>query len=125
MIAVAIAFLRCASPIIRFFDDEPRVVAIAVAYVGVVAWSYAGLGTGVVLGSAITGSGATRTPLITDLAVILAVQLPASLTAVLAPGASLGRLWAAVAATYAVSGAVYAFVFRFAPWPGAARLEAR
>ncbi len=116
MVAIAIAFRRAAGPIITFFDDDPEVVAIATGYVGVVAWSYLGLGTGVVLGNAITGAGATRTTLLTDLAVIVAVQLPASLAAVLAPGATIERLWAAVAATYAVSGVAYVGVFGWARW---------
>jgi len=120
MVAVAIAFRKAAGPIITFFDDDPEVVAIAVGYVGIVAWSYLGLGTGVVLGNAITGAGATRTTLLTDLVVIVAVQLPASLAAVLAPGATLGRLWAAVAATYAVSGVAYVGVFGLVRWARAA-----
>jgi Na+-driven multidrug efflux pump len=74
----------------------------------------------VVLGSAISGAGATRTTLLTDLAVIAAVQLPVSLWAVLAPGASLPRLWWAVAATYWISGAVYVGVYQLAPWARAA-----
>ena len=120
MVGVSLAFQRAGTPIIAFFDDDPEVVAIAASYVGVVAWSYLGLGTGVVLGNAITGAGATRTTLITDLAVIAAVQLPASLSAVLAPGTSLQRLWYAVAATYWISGVVYLGVFRFVPWARAA-----
>jgi putative MATE family efflux protein len=120
MLAISLAFRRAGRPIIAFFDDDPQVVAIAAGYVGVVAWSYLGLGTGVVLGNAITGAGATRTTLVTDLAVILAVQVPASLFAVLAPGASMPRLWDAVAATYWISGVVYLGVYRLAPWPRAA-----
>jgi Na+-driven multidrug efflux pump len=70
----------------------------------------------VVLGSAITGSGATRTTLLTDLAVVLLVQIPACAAAVLLPNESLARLWAAVTLTYAVSGAVYLLVYRLVPW---------
>lgn len=120
MLAIAIAFQRASTEIVRFFDEDPKVLAIAVGYVAVVSWSYLGLGTGVVLGSAITGSGATRTTLLADVAVILAVQLPASLVAVLAPGASMTRLWLAVAATYAISGIAYLFVYRWVPWAKAA-----
>ncbi len=124
MVGLALALRWAAVPIISFFDDEPRVVAIAAGYIAVVAWSYLGLGTGVVLGNAITGAGATRTTLLTDVAVILAVQLPASLLAVLVPGETLGRLWAAVAATYAFSGVAYVGVFKWAPWARAAQGKA-
>lgn len=116
MIAIAVAYQRAGQSIVAFFDSEPRVVAIAVSYVSVVAWSYIGLGTGVVLGSAITGAGATRTTLLTDVAVVLLVQIPACAAAVLLPNESLGRLWAAVTATYVVSGLVYLVVYRVAPW---------
>lgn len=116
MLAVAMAFRHAALPIITFFDDEPKVVAVATGYVVVVAWSYLGLGTGVVLGNAITGAGATRTALVTDLVVILGVQLPASLIAVLPSDADMTKLWVAVAATYVVSGLTYVLVFRFSPW---------
>ena len=125
MIAIAIAYQRAGQSIVAFFDSDPRVVAVAVSYVNVVSWSYVGLGTGVVLGSAITGSGATRTTLLTDVAVVLLVQIPGCAAAVLLPTASLGRLWAAVAATYAVSGMVYLVVYRLAPWmKGALAAEA-
>ncbi len=116
MLAIAIAYQRAGQSIVTFFDSEPQVVAIAVSYVRVVAWSYVGLGTGVVLGSAITGAGATRTTLLTDLAVVALVQIPACAAAVLLPNESLGRLWAAVTATYVVSGLVYLVVYRVAPW---------
>lgn len=116
MIGIAIAYQRAGQTVVAFFDADPRVVAVAVSYVNVVSWSYVGLGTGVVLGSAITGAGATRTTLLTDVAVVLLVQIPACAAAVLLPNASLGRLWTAVAATYAVSGVVYLVVYRLAPW---------
>ncbi len=116
MIVIAVAFQRSAPAIVRFFDEEPEVVAIAVGYIAVVSWSYLGLGAGVILGSAMTGAGATRTTLVTDLGVILGFQLPASLAAIALPGATLERLWIAVGATYAISGATYLVVFRVAPW---------
>lgn len=120
LVAIAVGYDWAARPIVSFFDADPEVVAIAVGYVGVVAWSYLGLGTGVVLGSAITGAGATRTTLLVDLGVVVAIQLPASMLAVLLPDATPERLWIAVAATYAASGIAYAIVFRFVPWLDAA-----
>jgi putative MATE family efflux protein len=129
MLAIAMAYHRWGAGIVAFFDSDPRVVAVAVSYVDVVSWSYVGLGTGVVLGSAITGAGATRTTLLTDVAVVVLVQIPACAAAVLLPNKSLERLWAAVAVTYAASGVVYLVVYRVAPWMRSAlagkRAEAR
>ncbi len=124
MIAIVAAFSQAARPIVVFFCDEPKVVEIALGYVSTISWSYIGLGTGVVLGSAIAGAGATRTTLVTDLAVVLGFQIPACTVAVLLPNATLTRLWWCVAATYVVSGIVYGCVFAVAPWtqsPAAAR----
>lgn len=116
MALIALALQRWSSPLIRIFADDPRVVEIAAGYVRAVAWSYVGLGTGVVLGSAITGAGATRTTLLTDLLIVAGCQLPVSLLAVALPGATLGRLWIAVAATYVISGIAYLLVFRLVRW---------
>jgi putative MATE family efflux protein len=116
MILLGLGYHVWAAPVVRFFDADPAVVALGVSYVGVVAWSYVGLGTGVVLGSAMAGGGATRTALLADLAVIVAFQIPASVLCVMMPGATPERLWAAVAATYALSAVVYLLVYRFAAW---------
>jgi len=124
MLLIALAYRRYGLPIIAFFDAEPRVIDVAVGYVGVVAFCYLGLGTGVVLGNAITGAGATRLTLITDLGVVLGFQIPASLLAVLLPAPTLPRLWTAVALTYAVSGVVYAVVFRVTGWMKSAEVKA-
>jgi Na+-driven multidrug efflux pump len=116
MIAIVFAFREAARPIVVFFCDDPKVVAVALGYIFTISWSYIGLGTGVVLGSAITGAGATRTTLVTDLAVVVAFQIPACTVAVLLPHESLERLWWCVAATYLLSGVVYAIVFAAVPW---------
>ncbi len=76
---------------ITFFDDEPRVVAIAAGYVAVVAWSYLGLGTGVVL--VMTGAGATRTTLLTRGRGDPRRAAPGELLAVLVPGETCSAGW--------------------------------
>jgi putative MATE family efflux protein len=116
MAGLAVLYLLASPAVIGFFDDHPRVIDVAVEYLRIVGLSYVGLGTGVVLGSAISGAGATRTTLVADLAVVLLVQLPACALAVLTPGASLFRLWLAVAGAYVITGAVFAFVFYRVPW---------
>lgn len=121
MLSVAAAYKLAGQAIVAFFDADPRVVSIAVGYLAVVAWSYVGLGCGVVLGSAITGAGATRTTLLTDLGVVFGVQVPACLLAVALPGASPDRLWISITVTYIASGVAYFIVYRFAPWMDAAR----
>jgi len=125
MLLIALAYLRFAQPIIAFFDPDPKVIDVALGYVNIVSFCYLGFGTGVVLGSSISGSGATRLILFTDLGVVLGFQIPACLLAVLLDGATLPRLWTAVALTYAVSGVVYILVFRTTGWMRSADARAR
>lgn len=120
MLAITLAYQRWGLSIVAFFNDDERVIVASLGYVAVVAWSYLALGAGVVLGSAITGSGATRTTLLTDVAIVIGFQIPACVLAVVLPGATLDRLWSALAATYALSGVAYVVVFKVAPWIRAA-----
>lgn len=116
MLGIAVAYQLAAEPIVRFFDPDPRVVEIALGYLRVISWGYVGLGTGIVLGSAITGAGATKTTLVVDLALVALCQIPVCVLAMLLPGATPARLWAMIALSYAVSGVVYLVVFRFVRW---------
>jgi putative MATE family efflux protein len=116
MLAIAAAYSAFGEPVIAFFDSTPAVVGTAMSYIAIVAWSYVGLGAGVILGNAIAGAGATRTALLTDLGVIVGFQVPACVLAVLLPGAELTTLWKAVAITYVVSGVTFLAVYRFVPW---------
>ena len=120
MLAITLAYQRWGLSIVAFFNDDERVIVASLGYVSVVAWSYLALGAGVVLGSAITGSGATRTTLVTDMAIVLGFQIPACVLVVVLPGATLDRLWTALAATYMISGVAYVVVFKVAPWMRAA-----
>jgi putative MATE family efflux protein len=121
MAGLSLVYLFAAAPIIRFFDSHPEVVDDATHYLRVVGLAYLGLGTGVVFGSAINGAGATRTTLLTDLSVVVLVQLPLCALAVVLPGATQMRLWLAVAAAYLLTGAAFAAVFRWTPWMRAAK----
>lgn len=121
MLAIATLYATYAGPVVAFFDSTPAVVAASLSYLGIVGWSYVGLGVGVVLGSAMAGAGATRTALLTDSGIILAFQVPVCVIAVMV--SDMSGLWTAVAATYAVSGVVVAAVYRWVPWTdGAKRL---
>lgn len=111
MLLLAIAYLAFGEPIVAFFDDNPRVLEVARGYLGIVAPSYLALGLGIVLGSAMTGAGATRTTLIIDLVVTLAFQVPLSLVMMAAFAGSETRLWQALFATNVVSAVLYGFVY--------------
>lgn len=99
------------SALIAVFSTDTRVIEIGVDYFAWVAPSYVALGTGVVLGSAIQGAGATRLALVLDLVVILLVQLPLSF-AVITWFDSPTRLWQALGVTYLCYAVVYVWVYR-------------
>jgi len=111
MVLLSAAYMVFGEPIVGFFDDEPRVLEVALGYLAVVAPSYLALGLGIVLGSAMTGAGATRTTLAIDLVVTLAIQVPISLLMMTAFAGSETRLWQALVVTNFVSALAYAVVY--------------
>jgi putative MATE family efflux protein len=106
------------APLLRFFDENPHVVAIGREYLAAVGPSYVTYGAAIVLGNAFSGIGATRKTLRLDLVIVLLIQVPLCLIAVLARG-SRDALWAAIATSYAVSALVYgvAYVRSREFWP--------
>jgi putative MATE family efflux protein len=107
MTLLVLIYRRYGAPLVMFFDEDLRVVNVAIGYLDVVAPSYTALGLGIVLGSAMTGAGATRVTMLIDLAVICGFQLPFALAATSWGVTSELRLWWVVAATNVLSAAVY------------------
>jgi putative MATE family efflux protein len=112
MTLLMLAYRDFGAPVVRFFDEDPHVVSVALGYLAVVAPSYLPLGVGIVLGSAMTGAGATRTTMLIDLAVILGFQVPLAIAAVLVGDPSPVRLWMVVAATNLLGAVVYTVNYR-------------
>lgn len=110
--ALAVAYRVWAAPLIRFFDSDPEVVRLGLDYLRWVAPSYVCMGLAIVLGSAIQGAGATRQTLLLDGAVVVGLQLPASLVAVYAVDAGPLALWQAIALTYVAFALVYGVAYR-------------
>jgi Na+-driven multidrug efflux pump len=111
MFFLAVAYGHYGDSVVAFFDDAPRVVAVAREYIAWVGPSYVGLGIGIVLGSAIQGAGATRWSLLLDLLVVSLVQLPASYVVVFVLRLPPTSLWQVVAATYATYAVVYTVAY--------------
>ncbi|MFZ5893753.1 MAG: MATE family efflux transporter [Myxococcota bacterium] len=111
MALLALVYWAFGSRLVGLFDDDPQVVSMALDYFRWVGLSYVGLGTGVVLGSAIQGAGATRQALLLDAAVVLLLQLPASVVAVSLPNATPTALFQAVALTYFAFALVHAYSY--------------
>jgi len=112
MLALAIAYRLAGPSSVRFFDEDPEVVSLAVQYMLVVSPSYLALGVGLVLGSAIAGAGATRLTLTIDTLVVVLFQLPLSLWAVTGISAHPTRLWWVLVMTSLVFATAYSIVYR-------------
>ena len=100
MALLSLLYVHFATPIVGFFDRDPRVMSIAQSYLAWVAPSYVALGIGIVLGSVMQGAGAPRRALVLDACVVLAVQVPASALVLASPARSLTQVWLVVAASY-------------------------
>jgi putative MATE family efflux protein len=112
MTLLVLVYRSAGLSVVRFFDDDPGVVSVALGYLSIIAPSYLALGVGIVLGSAMTGAGATRTTMLIDLGVVMGFQLPFALAAVMLADPSPTRLWIVVAATNFLSAAVYVLNYR-------------
>jgi MATE family, multidrug efflux pump len=116
MTLLMLAYREYGSHIVRFFDEDSNVVGVALGYLSVVAPSYLPLGVGIVLGSAMTGAGATRTTMLIDLAIVFGFQLPLAIGAVVLHDPTPMRLWFVVAATNLLGAVVYATTYRKGAW---------
>lgn len=111
MAAFAVACSLWGKQFVMLFDSTPEVVDAAMAYLGMVAPGYVGLGIGIVLGSAIQGAGATRQSLRLDTLVIALVQVPLCVAAYLLRWQPTS-LWAAICATYFAFALTYIVSYR-------------
>lgn len=102
--------------ILHVFDNETAPVAIALDYLHVVAPSYVALGAGVVLGNAMAGAGATKTTFAIDALVIMGVQLPLGILAIVLFPGHIRAVFQVVAITNCASALVYAVVYGRGRW---------
>ncbi len=115
---LAFAMSLWASPLLAFFDPNPRVIEIGREYLAAVGPSYVTYGAAIVLGNAFSGVGATRKTLRLDLIIVLAIQVPLCLLAVSMRGER-RALWGAIATANAISAVVYGIAYARAKefWP--------
>lgn len=112
MLGVALAYRVYGAELVAVFDRDPAVTAVSLAYLRVVGPTYVALGTGIVLGAAMQGAGATGLTLALDSAVVVLVQIPLSVWASAGPSGSLDRLWWAIAITYVCFAVVAAIAYQ-------------
>lgn len=106
MVALSLAYVALARPIVGFFDQDPKVLTVASGYLAWVAPSYAALGIGIVLGSVMQGAGAPLRALLLDTCVVALVQLPLCALIFWSPERALPQVWAAIVLSNVVLAAV-------------------
>jgi Na+-driven multidrug efflux pump len=111
MVILASVYVIFGRSIVEFFDSTPEVVSTSLKYLRTVAFSYVGLGIGIVLGSAIQSAGLTRLTLITDSVVLLGVLLPCIVTVALMK-LPVAYMWQSVALSYVAFAVAYTLVYR-------------
>jgi len=97
---LSLLYVLFATPIVGFFDEDARVLAVAQSYLSWVAPSYVALGVGIVLGSVMQGAGAPERALILDACVVFFVQVPSSVLVLSSASRSLTQVWLVVALSY-------------------------
>ena len=112
MVALTVVYRAFGPQIVDFFDSTRSVVAFASDYITWVTPSYAALGIGIVLGSAIQGAGATLETLAVDAAVVGLIQVPASIIVVFVAHQSATGLWLVVSTTYVIYAIAYVVLYR-------------
>ncbi|GAB2599707.1 MATE family efflux transporter [Spirosoma areae] len=114
--AVGAGFFLGAAPIVGLFDDNARIVAIAVECLRVFCLGYLFMAYGMVLSQALNGAGDTRTPTIINIVCFWLVEIPLAYTlANLLNWGPLGVFWS-VAISETLLAVLAIWVFRMGRW---------
>ena len=92
MVIFGAACVAAPAPMVRFFSDDPAVVAVGAEYLRILAWSFVGSGVTFVVSSTFQALGNSVPPLMTSFGRILLVGIPAFMLAT-APGFALRWIW--------------------------------
>ena len=110
--ALAAIYVIYGRSVIGFFDSSRDVMQLGHDYFRWVAPSYVALGVGICLGSAMQGAGATRRALLLDVFVVIGMQVPAGVAAVVLSPDSATPLWQLLAVVNGVLAITYAVSYR-------------
>ncbi|GAB4022207.1 MATE family efflux transporter [Spirosoma koreense] len=114
--AVGVGFYLGAANIVGLFDDNPRVVGIAVECLRVFCLGYLFMAYGMVLSQSLNGAGDTRTPTIINIVCFWMVEIPlAYILAHLLDWGPPGVFWS-VAISETLLAVIAIFVFRRGRW---------
>lgn len=116
LVAVGVGFFIAAADIVRFFNDNVRVVAIAVECLRVFCLGYVFMAYGMVLTQALNGAGDTRTPMLINVVCFWLIEIPlAYLLATSLGWGPTGVFWS-VAISESLLAVISVWVFRRGHW---------
>ncbi|MFN2168942.1 MAG: MATE family efflux transporter, partial [Anaerolineae bacterium] len=116
LLVVGAFFFLFSGPLIRVFNDTPRIVALGSTYLRVRVAGYAFLALGLVLASALNGAGDTVAPMAILAASLVGVQLPlAWFLPRLFAGRPLG-IWLAITVAFVLQGSAMTAWFIRGRW---------
>lgn len=116
LVAVGIGFFIAAADIVRFFNDNVRVVAIAVECLRIFCLGYVFMAYGMVLTQALNGAGDTRTPMLINVVCFWLIEIPlAYLLATFLDWGPTGVFWS-VAISESLLAVISVWVFRQGRW---------
>ena len=111
MVVFGVACVLAPEPMVRFFSDDPAVVAVGAEYLRILAWSFVGSGVTFVVSSTFQALGNSVPPLMTSFGRILLVAIPAFMLAG-APGFALRWIWYLSTAAILLQAAVNLWLLR-------------
>ncbi|WP_460976285.1 MATE family efflux transporter [Spirosoma knui] len=116
LLAVGIIFFISATEVVSLFNDEPRIVAIAVQCLRVFCIGYMFMAYGMVLSQSLNGAGDTRTPTLINIVCFWLVEIPlAYLLATPLEWGPSGVFWS-VAISETLLALIAIWVFRRGRW---------
>ena len=122
MVVVLVLFIAFGREILSLFimNQEPAVreavVNAGIDYLWIVGSTYAFLGVGVVLSSALSGAGATRTSLVVDVVVLLGLLVPLTIVMLIFTDLTQTETWSLIAVGNVLTAIGYAIWFGRKNW---------
>jgi MATE family, multidrug efflux pump len=114
--AVGVVFVLFASPIVRFFIDDPKVIPYGIDCLRIVSYGFLFYAYGMVLTQSFNGAGDTWTPTIINLFVFWLWELPLAYLIAITMGIGPRGVFIAITVAFSTLALVSALLFRRGNW---------
>lgn len=114
--AIGVVFVLFASPIVRFFIDDPKVIPYGIDCLRIVSYGFLFYAYGMVLTQSFNGAGDTWTPTIINLFVFWLWELPLAYLIAITMGIGPRGVFIAITVAFSTLALVSALLFRRGNW---------